>query len=555
MWSFIRIWVASNKSGAAGLILTGGRIWTGSLKRPQADSIAVTGDTIVQVGASSNVLELRGPRTEVIDLRGRCVVPGFNDAHVHFSMGGASLQSVQLRNCRDEREFRDTLAAFAHAQPKGEWILHGEWEPERWPSGKLPAAATIDDATREHPVFVRRIDAHTALANSLAMRLAGVSKETPDVPGGVIDRYADGSPTGIFKDAAMALIERVIPPTLLPGMIAAVEAAQRYAARYGVTSVHDMGIVGGSPKECATLLQAYQVLLERDDLHVRVSLHTPLRAWQDLAGLGIRAGFGNSKLRIGALKGFSDGSLGSRTAWFTSPYSDAPHTNGMRGADLSNDDAMYAVLQQADQSGLQLAIHAIGDRANNVMLDLFDRLSAENGPRDRRARIEHAQHLLRSDFERFAGIGVVASVQPYHCIDDGCWLENSIGPKRAARSYAFRSLLDAGAVLALGSDWPIEPINPMLILYAAATRRTLDGKHPDGWMPQEKIALHEALNAYSRGSAYASFEEDVKGTLLTGKLADLAILSRDIFSIDPVELEGVEIDATVSGGKIVYQRI
>jgi len=315
-----------------------------------------------------------------------------------------------------------------------------------------------------------------------------------------------------------------------------------------------MGIVGGTTKECATLLQAYQVLHDRDDLHVRISLHTPVSAWNDLARVGIRAGFGNSKLRIGALKGFADGSLGSRTAWFTSPYSDAPDTNGMPGPDIGDDEAMYAVLQQADEAGLQLAIHAIGDRANRVVLDLFKRLSAENGPRDRRVRIEHAQHLLPSDFARFARIGVVASVQPYHCIDDGCWLEHSIGTERAQLSYAFRSLIDAGAVLALGSDWPIEPINPMLILYAAATRRTLDGKNPDGWMRHEKIALHEALNAYTSGSAYASFEEDVKGALQPGKLADLAILSKDIFSIDPVELESVEIAATIAGGKIVYER-
>jgi predicted amidohydrolase YtcJ len=534
------------------LILTGGRIWTGNAEQPEADAIAISGSKIAFVGRSSDILPIRTKRTNVIDVRGRCVVPGFNDSHVHVSTGGFGLTGVRLRECRNEREFCDVLAAFAYTQPVGRWILHGEWDPERWPSGKLPNAGMIDGVTPHNPVFVRRIDAHTALANSVAMDIAGVSKETPDVSGGIIERYADGSPTGIFKDAAKQLIERVIPSPTLPELVGAIDAAQRYAASYGVTSVHDMGIVGGSHMEHAALLKAYQELQRRNNLQVKVSFHMPLMAWHDLARIGISAGFGSSKLRIGALKGFADGSLGSRTACFAEPYTDAPDTYGMYSEDMSDLPAMYQALQQADEAGLQLAIHAIGDRANSLVLDLFERVVQQNGPRDRRLRIEHAQHLLYSDFRRFASIGVVASVQPYHAIDDGCWLENRIGMERAQRSYAFRSLLNAGATLAFGSDWPVEPINPIQILSAAVTRKTLDGKHPSGWMPGEKLALDAALHAYTTGSAYASGEEKVKGRIQIGSAADLVILSDDIFSSNPADLQAAKVDASILNGEVTY---
>lgn len=533
-------------AGAADLIVTGGRIWSGG-GRPPADAIAVNGGKIAAVGRASDVAHLYGRQTEVIHLNGRCVVPGFNDAHVHFSMGGFSLTSVQLRSCRNEGEFRDAIARFAASQPRGEWILHGEWDPERWPSATLPSAQTIDGVTPDHPVFVRRIDAHTSLANSLAMRLAGVDENTADVPGGVIERYDDGRPTGIFKDAAKRLIERAIPCPSRSRMADALKAAQRHALRHGITSIHDMGIVGGTEAERRILLQAYQDMYQRGDLRVRTSLHTPLTAWREPATLGIMAGFGNAELRIGALKGFADGSLGSRTAWFDEPYMDSPQNCG-----TPMDDFTYETMRDADNARLQLAIHAIGDRANGMVLDFFDRLNQDNGQRDRRARIEHAQHLRAEDFARFKHIGVIASVQPFHCADDGTWLERSIGPDRAARSYAFRSLLDAGAILAFGSDWPVEPIDPLAILSAAVTRRTIDGKHPQGWYPAEKITLGEALMAYTFGSAHASFEEDMKGTLEPGKVADFVVLSRDIFSEEPSHIERTAVDCTVAGGQVAY---
>ncbi|MFZ0590874.1 MAG: amidohydrolase family protein, partial [Bryobacteraceae bacterium] len=276
--------------------------------------------------------------------------------------------------------------------------------------------------------------------------------------------------------------------------------------------------------------------------------------WKRLADVGVKADFGNEWLHIGGLKGFADGSLGSTTAWFFQPYLDSPNTSGIASDELVHPDAMYANVRGGDAAGLQIAIHAIGDRANNTILNFYERLEKENGIRDRRLRIEHAQHLLRSDIPRFAQLKVIASMQPYHCIDDGRWAEKRIGPERAKTSYAFRSLLDAGAVLAFGSDWDVAPMVPIMGIYAAVTRRPLDGSRPGGWVPEQKIAVAEAVRAYTMGSAYASFEETIKGSIETGKLADFVVLSQDIFHMDPVEIRNVKVDLTVLGGKVGFER-
>ena len=504
-------------TGACDLALIHGRIWTGNRAQPSAEAVAVQGNKIVAVGDSASIGKLIGPNTTVIDLKGRRVVPGFNDAHVHFYTGGVSLTSVHLRETRSAAEFRSAIAAFARTRPKGEWILNGSWDHENWNPSELPTHSLIDDVTRENPVFVNRSDGHMMLANALAMKLAGIDRNTKDVPGGVIVRDAAGEPTGIFKDAANKLVERVIPAPSQEQIVHAILAAQRYAAENGVTSVQDMGVVGatGLPTTVATI-EAYQILLQRGELQVRVSAHLPLPEWKRLSDAGIRADFGNDKLNLGSLKGFADGSLGSTTAWFFEPYTDAPSTTGIASDELLDREQMYSDIRSADNAALQVAIHAIGDRANNTILDLYERLEKENGARDRRFRIEHAQHLLASDIPRFGRLKVIASVQPYHAIDNGRWADKRIGHERVKTTYAFRSLLDQGAVLAFGSDWWVAPISPLLGIYAAATRRTLDGKHPDGWVPEQKITVEEALQAYTAGSAYASFEEHLKGSLEPG---------------------------------------
>jgi predicted amidohydrolase YtcJ len=536
---------------APDLVMVHGKVWTENPRQPEAEAVAILGNHIAAVGSSADILKLSGPATKVIDLGGKRVVPGFNDAHVHLVSGGASLASVQLGDTKSEAEFRQRIADYAKAQPKGRWIVEGEWDHERWSPARLPAHQLIDDVTLDNPVFVSRLDGHEALANALAMKLAGIDKNTKDVPGGVIVRDADGNPTGIFKDAAEGLIEKVIPPPDARQIATAVEAAETYAAKNGVTSVQDMIV---TPE----MLRVYQSLYHEGRLTVRIASRQLLPTWKRLAGPGVLAGFGNDTLQIGGLKAFADGSLGSTTAWLFAPYVDAPGTNGIPSEELSKPDEMYANIRDADLAGLQIAIHAIGDRANHTILDFYERVEKENGlwPNgiERRFRIEHAQHLIASDIPRFASLHVIASMQPYHCIDDGRWAEKRIGPERLKTTHAYRSLLDAGAVLAFGSDWPVAPMVPLQGIYAAATRRTLDGKNPDGWVPEQKITVAEAVHAFTVGSAYAEGEENIKGSIAPGKLADIVVLSEDIFQVDPAEIWNIKVDLTIFDGKLIYQR-
>jgi predicted amidohydrolase YtcJ len=536
---------------APDLVLVHGKIWTENPQQSEAEAVAILGNRVAAVGTSTEILKLAGPATRVIDLAGKRVVPGFNDAHVHFVSGGTSLASVQLGDTKSESEFRQRIADYAKAQPKGTWIVEGEWDHERWSPARLPTHQVIDDVTSDNPVFVSRLDGHEALANALAMKLAGVGKNTKDVPGGVIVRDADGNPTGIFKDAAQGLIEKVIPPANQQQLTIAVAAAEKYAAENGVTSVQDMSAAPDT-------LRVYETLYREGKLQVRISGRQPLQLWRRLSGPGIEANFGNDTLHIGGLKGFADGSLGSTTAWLFQPYADAPNSSGIPSDELSKPDEMYANLRDADKAGLQVAIHAIGDRANDAILNFYERVEKENGPwpngLERRFRIEHAQHLIASDIPRFASLHVIASMQPYQCIDDGRWAEKRVGPERLKTTHAYRSLLDAEAVLAFGSDWPVAPMVPLAGIYAAATRRTLDGKNPNGWIPEQKITVAEAVHAYTIGSAYAEGEEKIKGSIAPGKLADLVVLTEDIFHIDPAEIWNTKVETTIFDGKVIYQR-
>ncbi len=532
---------------SADLLLLNGKIWIVNNKQPEAEAVAVLGNRIIAVGTSKDLRPLIGRQTRVVDLQGRRVVPGFNDAHVHFFNGGAGLASVQLRDAKTPQEFANHLAAFAAKIPQSRWILEGNWDHENWSPATLPTRQLIDAVTPNNPVFVQRLDGHMALANSVALKLAGITKATPDPPGGLIVRDAAGEPTGVLKDAAMNAIYKVIPEPSTEEVTEAVKAAMRYAAENGVTSVQDMS---ASPD----VLAVYQQLLARDELTVRIYGHQPLSQWQRLANVGVRAAFGNDKLKIGGLKGFADGSLGSTTAWFFAPYLDAPNTSGLASDELVHEAAMQERITKADHAGLQVAVHAIGDKANHHILAMFAATAQQNGPRDRRFRIEHAQHLRPEEIKAFAAQKVIASMQPYHAIDDGRWAENRIGAERAKGTYAFRALLDAGVILAFGSDWFVAPMEPLMGIYAAVTRRTLDGKRPTGWVPEQKITVAEALRAYTLGSAYASFDETRKGSIEVGKLADFAVLSADILKINPVEIEKARVMMTIFDGKIVYER-
>jgi len=528
------------------LILLNGKIWTENPQQKEAEAVAVSGDRIVAVGSTEEIARLKQPSTKVIYLDGRRVLPGFNDAHVHFYSGGAALAGPQLRYAKSPEEFRNTLGEFAKHRPRGEWITGGDWDHENWKPANLPTHQLIDSVTPDWPVFVNRLDGHMSLANALALKLAGIDKNTKDVPGGVIVRDAKGNPTGILKDAAQDLMYRVIPEPSPDQIRTAIRAAQTYANANGVTSVQDMSAA-------PNIFRVYQRMMHAGELTVRISGHQPLPEWKHLADAGITADFGNSDLHIGGLKGFADGSLGSTTALFFQPYLDAPNTSGIPSAELANPEQMWKNIQQGDAAGLQIAIHAIGDKANNTILNFYERLEREHGQRDRRLRIEHAQHLLASDIPRFGRLHVIASMQPYHCIDDGRWAEKRIGAERAKTTYAFRSLLDAGAILAFGSDWDVAPMTPLMGIYGAVTRRTLDGKHPDGWVPEQKITVAEAVHAYTMGSAYASFDEKIKGSIEPGKLADFVVLTEDIFVIDPIKIADTRVYVTIFNGQPITE--
>jgi predicted amidohydrolase YtcJ len=531
----------------ADTILVGGKIWTGNPEQPEAQSLAIVDGKVAAVGSDAELQRWAGPSTNVIALQGRRVVPGFNDAHVHFFDGGQGLASVQLRDAPSPEVFRDRIGAYAATLEKGRWVLNGNWDHERWTPAELPTRQLIDAVTPDNPVFINRLDGHMALANTLALKLAGITRDTPDPPGGSIVRDAGGEPTGVLKDAAMNAVYAVIPEADATEISDALHAAMRYANENGVTSVQDMS---ASP----AILRAYQQLLADGELTVRVYGAQPLSRWERLADAGIAADFGGDMLRIGVLKGFADGSLGSTTALFFEPYLDEPDTSGLPSDEMVDADAMLADMLGADAAGLQLAVHAIGDKANAAILDMFAEVARRNGPRDRRLRIEHAQHFRMSDIPRMHAQGVIASMQPYHAIDDGRWAGKRIGAERAKGTYAFRSLLDAGAVLAFGSDWYVAPMEPLMGIYGAVTRRTLDGASPDGWVPEQKIGVADAVRAYTSGSAYAEGREAVKGTLEPGKLADLVVLSEDIFAIDPTAIDKVKVDTTMLGGRVVYQR-
>jgi predicted amidohydrolase YtcJ len=536
---------------SATLVLTNARVWTENPRQPQSEAIAVNGNVILAVGTSAVISKLAGPGCKVIDLGGRRVVPGFNDAHVHFLQGGDSLISVQLGQVDSAAELRRRLGEYAKALPKGAWIRNGNWDHQRWTPANLPTHDLIDAVTPDNPVFVWRLDGHMALANAVAMKLAGLDRSTQDIPGGEIVRDKAGNPTGILKDAATSLIERVIPPLSESELDAALNAALREAASHGVTSVQNLWD-STADQHSALKFREFQKFARAGKLTVRIYHANPLHDWKAFADSGVQAGFGSPVLRTGNLKSFADGALGSQTAWMDAPFSDRPGYSGLASAELMDSAGMYASIRDADRAGLQISIHAIGDRAIHTVLDLFERAARENGPADRRFRIEHVQHLRPEDAARFAPLGVIASMQPYHAIDDGRWAEKELGPVRIQSSYAWRLLLDHGAVLAFGSDWPVAPLDALVGIYAAATRRTLDGKNPQGWVQQQRITVAEAVHAYTVGSAFAEHQENLKGSLEPGKLADIVVLSDDIFNIPPTNLDNVRVYMTVFDGSVIY---
>lgn len=523
------------------LAVVNGRVWTADAGRPWADAVAVSGDRIVAVGSSAEIRKLAGGGAQVVDARGGMVVPGFFDSHLHFVDGGHTLASVQLRDAATPAEFIARIKRFAESLPPGTWITGGNWDHENW-GGELPTRHWIDSVTANHPVWINRLDGHMSLANSAALTAAGVTRATADVEGGVIERDSSGEPTGVLKDNAKALVNRVVPASSPALDDRALDAAMDYVAALGITSVTNMG----SWNDLAVFRRGH----EAGRLRTRIYAAVPLASWQRLRDEVSARGRGDDWLRIGVLKGYVDGSLGSRTAAMLAPYADDPATSGVF---VTRPDSLYEWTRRADAVGLHVVVHAIGDSANRVQLNVFERVAREHGARDRRFRIEHAQHLNPADVPRFAALGVIASMQPYHAIDDGRWAERRLGPGRVNESYVFRSLLDSGGRLAFGSDWDVEPATPIGGIYAAVTRRTLDDLNPGGWIPEQKITVEEALRAYTIDAAYAEYMERDKGSIERGKLADFVLLDRDLTRIAPETIRDTRVLLTVVGGRVVHQ--
>ncbi len=538
---------AEKTSVIADLALYNGRIWTVNPEQPWAEAVAIRGERILKVGTTEEIKALFGEHTQGFDLNGSFVLPGFMDSHTHFLDGGFALSSIQLREAKSKEEFIATVKKRTSKIGRGEWILNGDWDQQQFDPPEMPRKEWIDPVSPQNPVFVNRLDGHMALANSLALEIAGVTKDTVSPPGGEILKDPKTSePTGILKDEAMRLVSDKIPEPSLEEKKKAAQAALRHASQMGVTSVHDMAY--------SSNFEVYHELLKEGTLSARLTVYFAIGQRDLYSQLEQKKPLENDLLKIGGLKGFVDGSLGSFTALFFEPYTDDPEKTGIFVSDMYPEGIMEQRIRKADKSGLQIAIHAIGDKANHVILDIMERVIADGGPRDRRWRIEHAQHLIPEDFVRFAKMDIIASVQPYHAIDDGRWAERKIGKERAKYTYAFKSFLDADVLMAFGSDWTVAPLDPISGIYAAVTRRTLDGKKNDGWIPEQKISLEEAIKGYTINGAYTEFAEDMKGSVQEGKFADLVVLSQNLFEISPEDILDTEVLVTIFNGQIIYKK-
>ena len=523
-----------------------GVVWTADQKIPSATAMVLNEGVFLFVGEDKEALSMATDRTEIIDLKGNFVTPGFIDNHVHFISGGLQLSRVNLNDVLSKQEFQARIIEFDRVLPKSSWILGGNWDHELW-GGIYPDKSWIDEVVSDRPVFLDRLDGHMALANTKAMNLAGINSSTLDPPGGVIIRDQNSDPTGVLKDLAMDLVQTIIPEESSEEMDRALDRAMDYALSLGITQVHDMG--------SWTDLETYRRNHSKENLKIRIKIYPWYTNWKNIIKYVQDYGPGDDWLRWNGIKGMIDGSLGSRTAWMHKPYLHGHNHNDKEklptlGVITIKDTTDFKyLLRETDNAGIQHAVHAIGDRANDWIINQFKDIANEHGSRDRRSRIEHSQHLSENAIREFASQNIIPSMQPYHLFDDGSWAHKRIGYDLLSRTYIFNTLIKSGANLTFGSDWTVAPLNPATGIFAAVTRKTRDGKNEDGWFPNEKISVEDALRCYTINNAYAAFWEKTTGSITVGKNADFIVHSMNYFDIDPEMILESKILRTVVGGK------
>jgi predicted amidohydrolase YtcJ len=554
----------------ADLVIENAIVATFDDDHPRASMIAIRGDKIVAVAynisdaiqsdQTADVEALIGPNTRVIDLHKQFVMPGFNDAHIHLFSGAYAKLEIDFTGVQSIAEFQDRLRARLKDYQRGEWILGRGWDHTLWPEKKFPTRQDLDAVSTKHPMVFGRLDGHVAIANSRALKIAGVTRDTPDPPGGHIERDAKSEPTGMLEESAMFLVYDRIPRYSMQQRRRSFQLAMEEAVQYGVTSVQDNSVMDADDGAN----YGWENFLVLDQLKREGKLNFHITEWlpflAPVSRLEEMRRFGGSStpenpgdpwLKTGQVKLIMDGSLGSRTAAMLAPYSDDPSTSGILEIEP---DRLKQMAIERDRAGFQLGFHAIGDRANRVALDTFAAVLETNGPRDRRDRIEHAQVVEAGDFEQFGKLNIIASMQPAHLLDDARWVSDRLGPERSRGAYAWRSMEKNGVRLAFGTDYPVIPINPLRGIYACVSRQMTDGRPKRGWQPQEHLHSKDCFRAYTVGSAYAEFEEQRKGIIAPGMLADIIVYPKDLNEIQLEDILKIPVVMTIAGGKIVFQQ-
>jgi predicted amidohydrolase YtcJ len=535
---------AAQATAVADMALVNGKVVTLDPKNPAAEAVAVKDGRVLAAGTSAEIRKLIGPATQVVDVKGKLVIPGLIDAHLHFAGGGRSLAALTFRGVASVEKVQEMVAARIKELPPGETVNGSEYDHTLFPGQKWPTKADLDKVAPANAVVIRRVDGHSVWVNGEALRQSGITKDTKSPFGGEIAKDpATGEPTGILKESASGLL-KVKRPSKPFSIKDDIERGLAYAAKLGLTGIH----TSASLQE----LEIYKQIKDEGKLTLRVYAWLPIDDLDRYIKLGIKQGQGDDMVRVGFEKVFIDGSLGSGTALMFEPFADDPTKAGLS---QYKEEAFYALIEKAHQNGYQTGTHAIGDKGVNWVLNAVERAQKKFGAKALRHRIEHAQIVIPSDVKRFKQLGVIASMQPTHCTTDMRFCEIRIGKERSKNAYIWKTLLDAGAQLAFGTDWPVEPLDPMRGLYSAVTRKNIEGGFPEGgWFPEQRLTMTESVRLYTLGAAYASFEEKAKGSIEPGKLADFTVLSKDIFRVDPKDVLTTEALYTILGGKIVYQR-